>query len=115
MTNKKQLDESKLMTEIEKIVTKFKDGIESNGEEFGAEVTDIVNGLYNGVLQVIRDEIDDASMKINEAAGYLTYARIVWGEEAFDITFYLFEDTEVLGFVTVGRDHFVIQKTDICK
>ena len=114
MNNQKQLDEAKLMSEIENIVTKFKDGIESNNETFNTSESKVIDGLRNALDIVISGDSDDKSLLIAGHEGYRTYARIVWGEEAFDITFYLVEDT-VLGGVIVGSNHYVINKADVCK
>jgi hypothetical protein len=113
MTNKKQLDESKLMAKIENLVKSFKDYIESHNETFGTSESKVIDGLRDALDIVIRGDSDDKSLLIAEHEGYRTYARIVWGMEAFDITFYLVEDT-ILGGVVVGSNHYVIQKSDIC-
>lgn len=114
MTNKKQLDEAKLMSEIERLVASFKDYIESHNETFDTSESKVIDGLRNALDIVMSGDSDDKSLLIAEHEGYRTYVRIVWGEEAFDITFYLVENT-VLGGVVVGSNHYVIDKTDICK
>ena len=114
MNNQKQLDESKLMTAIENLVKSFKDYIESHNETFDTSEPKVIDGLRNALDIVMSGDSDDKSLLIAEHEGYRTYARIVWGEEAFDITFYLVEDT-VLGGVIVGSNHYVINKSDICK
>lgn len=114
MNNQKQLDESKLMTKIENLVKSFKDDIESHNETFGTSESKVIDGLRDALDIVIRGDSDDKSLLIAEHEGYRTYARIVWGMEAFDITFYLVEDT-VLGGVVVGSNHYVINKEDVCK
>ncbi len=114
MNNQKQLDEYKLMTEIEKLVKLFKDYIESHNETFDTSDSKVIDGLRNALDIVMSGDSDDKSLLIAEHEGYRTYVRIVWGEEAFDIIFYLVEDT-VLGGVVVGSNHYVIQKSDICK
>lgn len=114
MNNQKQLDEAKLMTEIEKLVKSFKEYIKSHDETFDTSESKVIDGLRNAIDIVMSGDSDDKSLLIAEHDGYRTYARIVWGLEAFDITFYLVEDT-VLGSVIVGSNHYVIQKSDICK
>ena len=113
MNNQKQLDEYKLMTEIEKLVKSFKEYIESHNETFDTSESKVIDGLRNDLDIVMSGDSDDKSLLIAKHEDYRTYVRIVWGEEAFDITFYLVENT-VLGGVVVGSNHYVIQKSDIC-
>lgn len=114
MVNQKQLDEYKLMTEIEKLVKSFKEYIESHNETFDTGESKVIDGLRNALDIVMSGDSDDKSLLIAEHEDYRTYVRIVWGMEAFDITFYLVEDT-VLGGVIVGSNHYVIDKADVCK
>lgn len=102
------------MTAIENLVKSFKDYIESHNETFDTSESKVIDGLRNALDIVMSGDSDDKSLLIAEHEGYRTYARIVWGEEAFDITFYLVEDT-VLGGVIVGSNHYVIDKADVCK
>lgn len=114
MSNQKQLDESKLITEIERLVKSFREYIESHNGTFNVTESKIVNGLRDALDIVIQGESDDKSILVSKENDYATYARIVWGEEAFDITFYFVEDT-ILGGVVVGSNHYVINKLDVCK
>lgn len=114
MNNQKQLDESKLMTAIENLVKSFKDYIESHNETFDTSESKVIDGLRNALDIVMSGDSDDKSLLIAKHEDYRTYVCIVWGMEAFDITFYLVEET-VLGGVIVGSNHYVIDKTDICK
>ena len=74
----------------------------------------MIDGLRDALDIVMSGDSDDKSLLIAKHEDYRTYVRIVWGMEAFDITFYLVEET-VLGGVIVGSNHYVIDKTDICK
>lgn len=114
MSSQKQLDESKLMIEIENIVTSFRDYLESHKGTFNVTESKIVEGLRDALDVVIQCESDEKSILVSKENDYATYARIVWGWEAFDITFYFVEDT-VLGRVIIGSKHYVINKEDICK
>lgn len=114
MNNQRKLDESKLMTEIERLVKSFREYIESHNGTFNVTESKIVDGLRDALDIVIQGESDDKSILISKENDYATYARIVWGEEAFDITFYFVEYT-ALGGVVVGSNHYVIKKEDVCK
>lgn len=83
MTNKKQLDEAKLMSEIERLVASFKDYIESHNETFDTSESKVINGLRDALDIVIRGDSDDKSLLIAEHEDYRTYARIVWGDGSF--------------------------------
>ena len=77
MNNQKQLDEAKLMTEIERLVASFRDYIESYNGTFNVSESKIVDGLRDALDVVIRGESDDKSILVSKENDYATYARIV--------------------------------------
>ena len=114
MNNQRQLDELKLMAEIERLVKSFRKYIESHNGTFNVTEAKIVDGLRDALDIVSQGESDDKSILVSKENDYVTYARIVWGMEAFDITLYFVEDT-VLGRVIIGSKYYVINKEDVCK
>lgn len=114
MGKQTQLDESKLMTEIERLVKPFREYIESHNGTFNVTESKLVNGLRDVLDVVIYRELDDKSILMSKENDYATYARSVWGMEAFDVTLD-FIDYTVLGGIVIGSNHYVINKEDVFK